>query len=56
VPAVRVRPGEQCYEPISDLSMLDRIKTSAVFGYNIIGTNSPFWEERIRSIPPSTRH
>jgi hypothetical protein len=49
-------PASSRYEPISDLSMLDRIKTSAVFGYNIIATNSPFWEERIRSIPPSTRH
>jgi hypothetical protein len=49
-------PASSCYEPISDLSMLDRIKTSTVFGYNIIGTNSPFWEERIRSIPPLTRH
>jgi FkbM family methyltransferase len=49
-------PASSRYEPISDLSMLDRIKTSTVFGYNIIATNSPFWEERIRSIPPSTRH
>jgi len=49
-------PVSSRYEPISDLSMLDRIKTSTVFGYNIIGTNSPFWEERIRSIPPLTRH
>ena len=36
--------------------MLDRIKTSTNFGYNIFATNSPFWEERIRSIAPSTRH
>ena len=49
-------PASNRYEPISDLSMLDRIKTSAVFGYNIFATNSPFWEERIRSIPPLTRH
>jgi len=49
-------PASSRFEPISDLSMLDRIKTSTVFGYNIIGTNSPFWEERIRSIPPVTRH
>ena len=49
-------PASNRYEPISDLSMLDRIKTSTVFGYNIFATNSPFWEERIRSIPPLTRH
>jgi len=41
------------YEAITQLSMLDRIKTSANFGYNVFATNSPFWEERIRSIPPS---
>ena len=35
---------------------LDRIKSSTVFGYNIFATNSPTWAERIRSIPPSTRH
>jgi len=49
-------PASQRYEPITELSMLDRIKTSTVFGYNIFATNSPFWEERIRSIQPSTRH
>jgi len=38
------------YEPIIDLSMLDRLKTSTAFGYNIFATNSLFWEERIRSI------
>jgi len=36
--------------------MLDRIKTSTAFGYSIFATNSPDWAERIRSIPPSTRH
>jgi FkbM family methyltransferase len=44
------------YQAITELSMLDRIKTSTNFGYNIFATNSPFWEERIRSIAPSTRH
>ena len=48
--------ASQRYEAITELSMLDRIKTSTNFGYNIFATNSPFWEERIRSIPPSTRH
>jgi FkbM family methyltransferase len=41
------------YEPITELSMLDRIKTSTVFGYNIFATNSMYWDERIRSILPS---
>jgi hypothetical protein len=36
--------------------MLDRIKTSTAFGYNVFATNSTFWIDRIRSIPPSTRH
>ena len=40
----------------ADLTVLDRIKTSTAFGYNIFATNSPYWEERIRSITPSTRH
>jgi len=49
-------PSTSRYEAVTDLSMLDRIKVSTVFGYNIFATNSPFWEERIRSIPPLTRH
>jgi FkbM family methyltransferase len=49
-------PASRRYEPLMDPSMLDRIKTSAVFGYNIFATNSHFWVERIRSIPPTTRH
>ena len=49
-------PASQRYERMIDVSMLDRIKTSTVFGYNIFATNSPSWAERIRSIPPSTRH
>jgi FkbM family methyltransferase len=46
----------QSYEALTDLSVLDRIKTSTAFGYNVFATNSPFWAERIRSIPPSTSH
>jgi FkbM family methyltransferase len=44
------------YEALTDLAMLDRIKASTAFGYNVFATNSPFWAERIRSIPPSTSH
>jgi FkbM family methyltransferase len=49
-------PATRRYEPMTEVSTLDRIKTSTVFGYNIFATNSPQWEERIRSIPPSTHH
>jgi FkbM family methyltransferase len=49
-------PASERYEPVTELSMLDRIKTNTAIGYNIFATSSPFWEERIRSIPPSTRH
>jgi FkbM family methyltransferase len=44
------------YEAIGELSQLDRIKSSANFGYNVFATNSPYWEERIRSIQPATHH
>lgn len=46
----------QRYEALTDISVLDRIKTSTAFGYNVFATKSPYWEERIRSIPPLTRH
>lgn len=49
-------PASQRYEPLIDVSMLDRIKASTVFGYSIFATTSSAWAERIRSIPPSTRH
>ncbi|MEA2980588.1 MAG: hypothetical protein QOF09_2411 [Alphaproteobacteria bacterium] len=49
-------PASQRYEQLTDPSMLDRIKNSTVFGYNIFATNSPSWAERIRSITSSTRH
>lgn len=49
-------PATKRYERLMDVSMLDRIKTSTAFGYNIFATNSPTWAERIRSITPATRH
>ena len=49
-------PRSQRYEPLVDLSVLDRIKAKSWAGYNVFATNSSFWEERIRSISPSTRH
>lgn len=48
--------ASQSYEALTELSVLDRIKTSTAFGYNVFATNSAYWEERIRSIPPLKRH
>jgi len=48
-------PRSARYEPLSDVAMLDRIKTNTAIGYNVFATNSPFWEERIKSVPV-TRH
>ena len=48
-------PQSGRYEPLLGVSALDRIKTSTAIGYNVFATNSPFWEERIRSVPV-TRH
>ena len=48
-----------CYDPaaqrfihLEDVSPLDRIKTAANWGYNIVATRSPFWEARLRAIAP----
>ena len=48
-----------CYDPaakrfvhLEDVSPLDRIKAATNWGYNILATRSPFWEERIRAIDP----
>jgi FkbM family methyltransferase len=49
-------PASGRYEPIHDLAILDRIKVSTAFGYNVFATNSSYWEERIRSISLSVRH
>ena len=48
-------PRSSRYELLSDLSTLDRIKTNTAIGYNVFATNSPYWEERIKSVPV-TRH
>jgi hypothetical protein len=32
---------------VSELSILDRIKVSSHIGYNVFGTSSAFWQERI---------
>jgi hypothetical protein len=48
-------PRSSRYEPLVDLAMLDRIKTNTAIGYNVFATNSPYWEERIKSVQV-TRH
>ena len=34
-------------ETVTELSILDRIKVSSRIGYNVFGTASAFWLERI---------
>jgi FkbM family methyltransferase len=40
-------PVADRFEPVSDIAILDRIKTMSHVGYNVFGTSSAFWEERI---------
>lgn len=49
-------PATERYEPVTDFAILDRVKTKEWAGYNVFATNSPFWEQKIASIPPSVRH
>ena len=37
-------------ETVSDLSILDRIKVSTHVGYNVFGTASAFWQDRIKAL------
>ena len=37
-------------ETVSDLSILDRIKVSTHVGYNVFGTASAFWLDRINAL------
>jgi len=40
-------PRSNRLETVSELSILDRIKVSSHIGYNVFGTSSAFWQERI---------
>jgi FkbM family methyltransferase len=40
-------PVADHFEPVNDIAILDRIKTMSHVGYNVFGTSSAFWEERI---------
>jgi hypothetical protein len=37
-------------ETVTELSILDRIKVSTHVGYNVFGTASAFWQDRINAL------
>jgi FkbM family methyltransferase len=43
-------PGSNRLETVTELSILDRIKVSTHVGYNVFGTASPFWHNRIKAL------
>jgi FkbM family methyltransferase len=43
-------PRSNRFETVSELSILDRIKVSSNIGYNVFGTSSAFWQERIAAL------
>jgi FkbM family methyltransferase len=43
-------PRSGRFETAIDLSILDRIKVSTHVGYNVLGTASAFWENRVHSL------
>jgi FkbM family methyltransferase len=50
-------PRSRRLETVSELSILDRIKVSTNVGYNVFGTASAFWHDRIEALnADTTRH
>jgi FkbM family methyltransferase len=50
-------PRSRQLETVTELSILDRIKISSHVGYNVFGTASAFWQDRIRALNASAaRH
>ena len=47
-------PGSNRLETVSELSILDRIKVSTHIGYNVFGTASAFWLDRINALNSKT--
>ena len=43
-------PRSNRLETVSELSILDRIKVSTHVGYNVFGTASAFWQDRINAL------
>jgi hypothetical protein len=46
-------PRSDRFETVTELSILDRIKVSSHVGYNVLGTGSAFWENRVHSLNAS---
>jgi FkbM family methyltransferase len=46
-------PRSDRFEIVTELSILDRIKVSTHVGYNVLGTASAFWENRVHSLNAS---
>jgi FkbM family methyltransferase len=47
-------PRSNRLETVSELSILDRIKLSSHVGYNVFGTASAFWQDRINALNANT--
>ena len=47
-------PHSNRLETVTDLSILDRIKVSTHVGYNVFGTASAFWQDRIDALNAKT--
>jgi FkbM family methyltransferase len=43
-------PRSRRLETVTELSILDRIKVSSHVGYNVFGTASAFWQDRVRAL------
>ncbi|MGA9089368.1 MAG: FkbM family methyltransferase, partial [Bradyrhizobium sp.] len=43
-------PRSNRLETVTELSILDRIKVSTHVGYNVFGTASAFWQNRISAL------
>ncbi|MCP4619144.1 MAG: FkbM family methyltransferase [Bradyrhizobium sp.] len=43
-------PSSNRMETVTELSILDRIKVSSHVGYNVFGTASAFWQDRINAL------
>jgi FkbM family methyltransferase len=46
-------PRSKRFETVTELTILDRIKVSTHVGYNVFGTASAFWQDRINSLNAS---
>jgi FkbM family methyltransferase len=49
-------PSSSRMETVTELSILDRIKVSSHVGYNVFGTASAFWQNRINALNASAAH